>query len=191
MPYDELPDEQLVTLITQGDRDALGALYDRYGKAVFGFAYYLLQDSGRAQDVVQEVFLRLWLKASSYRAERGKFQTWLMSMAHHRAVDEMRRSRRQQNTLESAGRMTLPTKGGTEDIPLKVALQSEAGEVVRAALAAIPVEQCKVIELAYYHGYSQSEIAERLQEPLGTVKTRMRLGMQKLRAALAPFQETE
>ncbi len=191
MPYDELPDEQLVTLITQGDRDALGALYDRHGKAVFGFVYYLLQDPGRAQDVVQEVFLRVWLKASGYHAERGKFQTWLMSMAHHRAVDEMRRTRRQQNTLESAGRLTLPTKGGTEDIPLKEALQSEVGEVVRAALANIPAEQYKVIELAYYQGYSQSEIAERLQEPLGTVKTRMRLGMQKLRAALAPFQETE
>ncbi len=191
MPYDELPDEQLVTLITQGDKDALGALYDRHGKAVFGFVYYLLQDSGRAQDVVQEVFLRVWLKASSYHADRGKFQTWLMSMAHHRAVDEMRRNRRQQNTLESAGRLTLPTSSGTEDIPLKEALQSEAGEVVRAALATIPAEQHKVIELAYYHGYSQSEIAERLQEPLGTVKTRMRLGMQKLRAALTPFQEME
>ena len=191
MPYDELPDEQLVTLITQGDKDALGALYDRHGKAVFGFVYYLLQEPGRAQDVVQEVFLRVWLKASGYHPERGKFQTWLMSIAHHRAVDEMRRNRRQQNTLESAGRLTLPTSGGTENIPLKEALQSEVGEVVRAALSTIPAEQHKVIELAYYRGYSQSEIAEQLQEPLGTVKTRMRLGMQKLRAALAPFQETE
>ena len=189
--YDELSDGQLVTLMMQGERDALGALYDRYGKAVFGFTYYLLRDPDRAQEVTQEVFLNAWLKAGSYRPERGSFQTWLMTAAHNRAVDELRRNSRQQNTLEQAGWDALLSAGTPEDSPAKGAQRAEEGEAVRKALKRLPPEQGKVIEMAYYQGFSQSEIAKRLQQPLGTVKTRMRLAMHKLRAALATYQEPQ
>jgi len=190
VPYDELSDDRLITLVTQGERDALGALYDRHGKSVFGLVYHLLRDPARAEEVTQEVFLNVWLKAATFRPERGRFQTWLMSTAHHRAVDELRRDHRQQGTLEQAGWDALLSAGTPEDSPAEGAQRAEEGETVRKALKRLPPEQGKVIEMAYYQGFSQSEIAQRLQQPLGTVKTRMRLAMQKLRAALTRYQES-
>lgn len=189
MSYEHLEDEQLVTLIIQKDQGGLGALYDRYGKAVFGFVYHLLGDIGHTEEVVQEVFLRVWLRASTYRPERGRLQTWIMSMAHHRAVDELRKRRRLQDTLETEARLTLMYSPAQEDTAAKEAEQREEGEAVRKALESLPEEQRQVIQMSYYEGYSQSEIAELLQHPLGTVKTRMRLGMQKLKTALASLQE--
>ena len=189
MSYEHLEDEQLVTLIIQQDQGGLGALYDRYGKAVFGFVYHLLGDIGHTEEVVQEVFLRVWLRASTYRPERGKLQTWIMSMAHHREVDELRKRRRLQDILETEARLTLMYSRAQEDTAAKEAEQREEGAAVRKALQSLPEEQRQVIQMSYYEGYSQSEIAELLQHPLGTVKTRMRLGMQKLKTALASLQE--
>ena len=188
MLFDDLPDDQLVTLVTQREPDALGALYDRHGKGVFGFALHLLREPARAEEMTQEVFLNVWLKAESFRPERGSFHTWLMTMTHHRAVDELRRDRRQQNTLAEAGRDILLTGGPPEDGPAEGAQRSEEGAAIRKALKTIPPEQKQVIELAYYKGLTQSEIAQRLEQPLGTVKTRMRLAMQKLRTALAVYE---
>ena len=189
MSYQHLEDEQLVSLIVQQDQGGLGALYDRYGKAVFGFVYNLLRDAGQAEEVVQEVFLRVWFRAATYRPERGRFQTWIMSMAHHRAVDELRKRRRLQNVLETEARLTLMDSRAQEDTAAKGAEQREESEIVRKALESLPQEQRQVIQMSYYEGYSQTEIAELLQHPLGTVKTRMRLGMQKLKTALASLQE--
>ncbi len=189
MSYEHLEDEQLVSLIVQQDQRGLGALYDRYGKAVFGFVYHLLGDVGQTEEVVQEVFLRVWLRASSYRPERGRFQTWIMSMAHHRAVDELRKRRRLRDILETEARLTLMDSRAQEDTAAEWAEHREESEVVRKALESLPEEQRQVIQMSYYEGYSQSEIAELLQHPLGTVKTRMRLGMQKLKTALALLQE--
>ncbi len=189
MSYEHLEDEQLVSLIVQQDQGGLGALYDRYGKAVFGFVYNLLRDAGQTEEVVQEVFLRVWFRAATYRPERGRFQTWLMSMAHHRTVDELRKRRRLQSILETEARLALMESRAQEDTAAKEAEQREESEIVRKALESLPEEQRQVIQLSYYEGYSQTEIAELLQHPLGTVKTRMRLGMQKLKTALASLQE--
>ena len=189
MSYEHLEDEQLVSLIVQQDQGGLGALYDRYGKAVFGLAYNLLGDAGQTEEVVQEVFLRVWLRASTYRPERGRLQTWIMSMAHHRAIDELRKRRRQRDILETEARLILMDSRAQEDTAAKEAEQREESGIVRKALESLPEEQRQVIRMSYYEGYSQTEIAELLQRPLGTVKTRMRLGMQKLKTALASFQE--
>ena len=189
MSYEHLEDEQLVSLIVQQDQGGLGALYDRYGKAVFGLAYNLLGDAGQTEEVVQEVFLRVWLRASTYRPERGRLQTWIMSMAHHRAIDELRKRRRQRDILETEARLIFMDSRAQEDTAAKEAEQREESGIVRKALESLPEEQRQVIRMSYYEGYSQSEIAELLQHPLGTVKTRMRLGMQKLKTALASLQE--
>ena len=189
MPYDELPDDQLMTLVVQGDRTAVGALYDRHARAAFGFVFRMLQERARAEEVIQEVFLNVWLKAASFRPQKGKFITWLMTMAHNRAVDELRRTRRDRERLDQVKLLTLADTGTAEGNPAQGAQQAEEATVVRVALKGLPPAQRQVIELAYYQGLTQSEIAGHLQHPLGTVKTRMRLGMQKLRAALAGYEE--
>lgn len=190
MSYDGLPDEQLVALVTHGAPQALGALYDRHGRAVYGLALHLLRDPARAEEMTQEVFLNLWLRAATYRPDRGSFHTWLMTVCHHRVVDELRRHRRQENALAEAERDPVIHSVTPFGSPEEGAQQSEEGAAVRRALNTLPAEQSQVVELAYYHGLTQSEIAARLRQPLGTVKTRMRLAMQKLRAALAIYQES-
>jgi RNA polymerase sigma-70 factor (ECF subfamily) len=179
-----VPDDRLINLVTQGDQESLGVLYDRYGKAVFGFTLYLLKDPHRAEEVTQEVFLNVWLKADKFNLERGTFHAWLMTMAHHRAIDEMRRETRQWQKLQQAARESAPPQNSLVDTTADTAQRSQEGEVVRNALATIPEEQRRVIELAYYQGLTHSDISSRLGQPLGTVKIRMRLGMQKLRIAL-------
>ena len=190
MPYDELSDEQLVTLVTQGETQALGALYDRHSRAVYGFVLHMLREPARAEEITQEVFLNLWLKAGTFRPDRGSFHAWIMTVSHHRVVDELRRDRRQQNTLAEAGRDLLVSGLMPQDGPEAGAQRSEEGAAVRRALNTLPPEQKQVVELAYYQGFTQSEIAQRLHQPLGTVKTRTRMAMQKLRAALSMYQES-
>ncbi len=189
MSYDELSDEQLVTLVTQWETQALGA-HDRHSRAVYGFILYMLRDHARAEEITQEVFLNLWLKAGTFRSDRGSFHAWLMTVSHHRVVDELRRDRRQQNTLAEAGRDLLVSGIMPTDSPEAGAQRSEESAAVRRALGTLPPEQKQVVEMAYYQGFTQSEIAHRLHQPLGTVKTRIRLAMQKLRAALAIYQES-
>ena len=189
MTYAAFTDEQLIALVQQGDSNALGELYDRRGRSVFGFTLHLLRDQAKAEEVTQEVFLNVWQKARTYDPSRGGFNTWLMTMAHHRAIDEMRRSHRQRTALEEAAQDTLVQMNSTTDSPLESAQRAQEAEAVRKALDTLPLEQRSVITLAYYQGLSPPEIAARLQQPLGTVKTRMRLALQKLRTALASFQE--
>lgn len=184
---EKLSDDQLVSLVTQGDRDCLGVLYDRYGRAVFGFTLYLLKDPHRAEEVTQEVFLNVWLKADKFKPERGTFHAWLMTMAHHRAIDEIRRDSRRWERMEQAARENAPQQHSLIDTTSEAAQRAEEGEVIRSALSAIPEEQRRVIELSYYQGLTHSDISQRLGQPLGTVKTRMRLGMKKLRVALDDY----
>lgn len=185
-----LSEEQLVALLQQGDSSALGELYDRRGKAVFGFALHLLRDQAKAEEVTQEVFLNVWQKARTYDPSRGGFSTWLMTMVHHRAIDELRRNQRQRASLEQSAQDALvQINTSSSDSPADSAERAQDAEAVRKALEALPAEQSSVVTLAYYQGLSQSEIAARLQQPLGTVKTRMRLALQKLRIALAAYQE--
>lgn len=174
------------------DRRALEAIFDRYGDLVYSTALRVLRDAHLAQDVSQEIFVRLWRKPDSYSAERGRFTTWLISVVRNRAVDEVRsRRRRQRYETASPEEQERELPAGEANDPALSAQLSEQAHLVRAALAQLPPEQRQVIELAYFGGLTQQEIAERLTQPLGTVKTRIRLGMQKLRAALAPQIKSE
>lgn len=181
-------DERLMQAVTARQEAAFAVLYDRYTEVVYSAAYRVLGDSQLAEDTTQDIFVRLWRNPASFVAERGRFITWLMSVARNRAVDELRsrgRRRRREgvpgslpedNLLES-----LPAE--TDD-PLTSAQTHERQALVRAALSGLPREQRLALELSYFSGLTQQQIAEVLNEPLGTVKTRIRLGMMKLRRAL-------
>lgn len=170
--------------LAAGDIGALEALYDRYGSLVFSVGLRVLLDRQLAEDVTQEVFLRLWRRPWAYNPERGRFVSWLMSVTRNRAIDERRRlTRRAVEDSQDDGLPELPDVGHFMD-PLAEAVLADERRAVRAALEQLPVAQRQVLELAYFAGLSQTEIAARTGDALGTVKTRVRLGMQKLRALL-------
>ena len=177
-----LADEDLMDLVRGGDANAFSVIYDRHGTAAFSLAYRMVGKRNAAEDVVQEAFLSLWRAGARYDATRGSVRTWLLGIVHNRAIDALRRStvhdsrRASDEGLEE--RFEAPERTDAE-----VARRSEAGDV-RAALGVLPPDQLKVIELAYFGGFTHSEIAEMLNTPLGTVKGRMRLGLEKLRGVL-------
>ena len=174
----------LLAQIVGARPEALGALYDRYGRLVFGLAIKITGDADLAVEITQDVFFQVWEKAASYHPEQGKVLTWLASIAHHRAVDVLRRrnTRPEGHQTEVDDEFLYNIGDGVQvEFDLE---KKETSEQVRLALGELPVEQRQVIILAYFKGLSQQEIADRLGEPLGTVKTRVRLGMIKLRQAL-------
>jgi RNA polymerase sigma-70 factor (ECF subfamily) len=190
--YGQLSDEELMRRLFRRDRDAFDALFDRYGDLVYSTALRILRDAHLAQDISQEIFVRLWRKPESYVAERGRFLTWLISVTRNRAVDEVRvRGRRQRYETASPEEQERELPAGDAIDPALNAQLAEQRRIVRAALTELPPEQRQVIELAYFGGLTQQEISESLAQPLGTVKTRIRLGMQKLRSALAPEIRSE
>jgi RNA polymerase sigma-70 factor (ECF subfamily) len=175
---DHLSDEALLALVARSDEDALGALYDRHGRVAYGLALRVLRDPGLAQDAVQEAFLAVWRGAASYDPRRAKPSTWLLTFVHRRAVDGVRREdRRRGEPLESAPQAA---SGSTEE----EASVRERRRVVQGALAQLPADQREALELAYYGGYTQSELAARLGVPLGTIKSRMFSGLARLRDLL-------
>ena len=171
-----------------GDLEALEGLYDRYSTLVFSVSLRVLHDTQLAEDVVQEVFLRLWRQPSSYDPTRGRFISWLMSVTRNRSLDELRRVTRRLRSedLEEEPGRELPAPEGVDD-PQAGLLLAERRAAVRAAMTRLPPAQRRVIELAYFGGLTQVEIAQATGDPLGTVKTRVRLGMQKFREALEEF----
>lgn len=182
LDYALLDDETLVRLLVDQDVRALEALYTRYSRPIFSLALKILGDRGVVEEVVQEVFLRLWTRGYGYDPRRGKLLSWLLTITHHRAVDELRRRR---GHPQSEGlQEQLAAAEEPEGDPSESYGRVEERMVVQQALAQLPEAQRKPIELAYYGGLTQVEIALALQAPLGTVKTRMRLGMQKLRSLL-------
>jgi RNA polymerase sigma-70 factor (ECF subfamily) len=185
--YAQLDDEALMRLLVEQDVRALEALYQRYSRPIFSLALKILGDREVVEEVVQEVFLRLWTRAFGYDPQRGKLLSWLLTITHHRAIDELRR-RRSQPEVDGLQEQ-LAAMEDTDADPSKSLTQVEEREVVRQALVQLPEAQRRPIELAYYGGLTQVEIAQLLSEPLGTIKTRMRLGMQKLRVLLAGEQE--
>lgn len=190
--YRQLGDEELIRRLQYRDKRAFEAIFDRYGDLVYSTALRVLRDAHLAQDISQEIFARLWRKPVSYVAERGRFLTWLISVTRNRAVDEVRsRGRRQRYETASPEEQERELPAGNANDPALNAQLAEEARVVRAALAGLPGEQRTVIELAYFGGLTQQEISQKLGQPLGTVKTRVRLGMQKLRAALAPEMRPE
>ena len=173
-----LSDEALVALVARSDESALAELYDRVGGSAYGLAYRVLRDEALAEDAVQEAFLGLWRGAGSFIPERAKASTWILTLVHRRAVDLVRREqRRRAEPIEGAPE---PAVGSAEE----AAWLRLDRERVQDALAQLPDQQREAIELAYYGGYTQSELSERLGQPLGTIKSRMFSGLTRLRELL-------
>ena len=173
-----LSDEALVALAARSEQSALAELYDRYGRTAYGLAFRILRDGTLAEDAVQDAFLTIWRSASRFVPERGKASTWILTLVHRRAVDVVRREQRRR--ADALDRAPEPTVDGVdEDAWLR--LQRER---VQDALRKLPDAQREALELAYYGGFSQSELAERLGQPLGTIKSRMFTGLSRMRELL-------
>jgi RNA polymerase sigma-70 factor (ECF subfamily) len=182
-----LSDEAVVALAARSDDVAFAELYDRYGRVAFGLALRILRDETLAEDAVQEAFLAIWRGAARFIPERGKASTWILTLVHRRAVDLVRReNRRRAEPLED--REPAAPQSSAEDVAW---LRLER-ERVQAALRKLPDVQREALELAYYGGYTQSELAERLGQPLGTIKSRMFAGLTRLAELLdAPVKGEE
>jgi RNA polymerase sigma-70 factor (ECF subfamily) len=177
-----LSDEALVALVARGDEAALGELYDRVGRVAYGIAFRILRDERLAEDALQEGFLAVWRSAATFRAERAKASTWVVTLVHRRAVDIVRREeRRRAEPLEATTAQDAPDSAGSAEDEAWLGFERER---VLGALAALADAQREAIELAYYGGYSQSELAEMLGVPLGTIKSRMFAGLARLRELL-------
>jgi RNA polymerase sigma factor (sigma-70 family) len=175
-----LTDEALISLVASSDDAALAELYDRFGRVAYGLALRILRDESLAQDAVQEAFLAVWHSADRFLAERAKASTWILTLVHRRSVDLVRREdRRRGEPLERA-----PEAATTSTAEDEAALGFQR-RVVQEALKRLPAEQREALELGYYGGLTQSELAERLGQPLGTIKSRMFAGLTRLRALLA------
>ena len=184
MDYTRFDDETLLGLIARSHENALSELYNRYSRLVYSVALNVLADSSRAEEITQDVFVRVWEKAETFRAEQGHVATWLTSIARNRTVDILRRSRsRHENLRISWAEEEVLIPPDPQDVEAEVD-QAHRQQRVRWAVAQLPDEQKQALGLAYFHGLSHPEIAAALGEPLGTVKTRIRLGMQKLRQLL-------
>jgi RNA polymerase sigma-70 factor, ECF subfamily len=173
-----LSDEALLGAVARADESALAELYDRFGRAAYGLALRILRDPSLAEDAVQEAFLQVWRSAARFESERAAAGTWVLTFVHRRAVDLVRREERRR--AEPAEAAPTPTGPGADE----VADRRSKREIVQGALRRLPAEQREAIELAYYGGYTQSELADRLGEPLGTIKSRMFAGLQRLRGLL-------
>ena len=176
-------DDRLLAQVAAGDRRAFETLYDRYAAIVFGLALRMLGDRSSAEEAVQEIFWRVWQRLGSFDRSRA-FAPWLFGIAHNYCIDELRRRKvRPQPVYEDDEHPVLSSIPDESDVG-DTAIQAEQQRTVRAAIDQLPDEQRQALLLAYYGGLTQQEIAARLGNPLGTVKTRMRLGLQKLRALL-------
>ena len=174
----QLTDEALVAAVANAEENALGELYDRFGKVAYGLAFRVLQDPALAEDAVQEAFLQAWRGAGAYDPERAKASTWLLTFVHRRAVDLVRREERRRTVPIDP--LPEPSGSGADE---EVVARSRR-EIVQDALRRLPAEQREAIELAYYGGLTQSELAAQLGQPLGTIKSRMFTGLQRLRVLL-------
>jgi len=184
MDYTKFDDPTLLRLVTRQDENALGALYDRFSRLVYSMALNVVNDEAAAEEITQDVFLNVWKKASSYDVSHAKVVTWIASIARHRAIDILRaRSVRPVNQEFSWEEEPLLEIAGPLDVEEEAELHQRQ-QKVRLALTKLPQDQRKVMALAYFGGYSHSEMAKMLNEPIGTVKTRLRLAMQKLRQFL-------
>ncbi|MDP9412014.1 MAG: sigma-70 family RNA polymerase sigma factor [Actinomycetota bacterium] len=171
-------DEDLMPLVEAGDAEAFAALYDRHSRAAFSLAYRMMGERQAAEDLTQEAFIKVWRGAASYRVGRGSVRTWILSIVHNRGIDQLRSRasrRRTQDKVEASAPTSEPSEAFAET------WRNSQREQVREALNTLPQEQLEILELAYFSGYTHVEIAERLDLPLGTVKGRMRLGLQKIR----------
>jgi RNA polymerase sigma-70 factor (ECF subfamily) len=173
-------------LVRRGDARAFEAVYDRHAGAAFSVAYRMVGRGNVAEDVVQEAFLSIWRSGARYERARGSVRTWVLGIVHHRAIDQLRRTsvhaKRRASDEGIEERVEAP-----ERTDIEVARREEA-DTIRSAMDSLPAEQSHVIELAYFGGFTHTEIAEMLETPVGTVKGRMRLGLEKLRNHLRTLE---
>ena len=177
-----LADEDLMQLMRRGDPRAFEAVYDRHSGAAFSLAYRMVGRGNVAEDVVQEAFLSIWRSGARYERARGSVRTWVLGIVHHRAIDQLRRSSVHDKRRASDEGIEERLESG-ERTDVEVARRDEA-DTIRSAMETLPPEQSHVIELAYFGGFTHTEIADILETPVGTVKGRMRLGLEKLRDRL-------
>jgi len=181
---ERLADEDLMPLVAERDPEAFEIFYDRHGGAAYSLAYRIVGERSRAEDVTQEAFLSIWRSGARFDRTRGSVRAWTLGIVRNRAIDALRRE------SGKAPKLTFDDEGVLEQRPSgeltdEEAMRRQEAQEVRGALRALPTEQSKVIQLAYFGGFSHSEIAEMLGMPLGTVKGRMRLGLEKIRTQLA------
>ena len=173
-----LADEELISLVGQSDAEAFATLYDRHSRPAYSLAYRMMGERQAAEDLAQDAFLKVWRSATSYRAERASVRTWLLSIVHNRGIDQLRSlgsRRRTQEKIEASAPKSQPSEAFAES------WRNSQREQVLEALSTLPPEQLKILELAYFSGYTHVQIAELLELPLGTVKGRMRLGLKKIK----------
>jgi RNA polymerase sigma-70 factor, ECF subfamily len=179
-----LADEEVMVLLRDGNPDAFEVIYDRHGGAAFSLAYRMVGDRNVAEDITQEAFLSMWRSRVRFDRERGSVRAWVLGIVHHRTIDALRRNiahdRRRTSAEGLEERQEAPERTDAE-----VARRDEAREV-REAMQTLPGEQLEVVRLAYFGGFTHTQIAEMLNQPIGTVKGRMRLGLEKMRRVLAP-----
>jgi RNA polymerase sigma-70 factor (ECF subfamily) len=169
-------------LVQRGDARAFEAVYDRHGPAAFSLAYRIVGDRKAAEDIVQEAFLSVWRSSARYRPERGNLRSWLLSVVHNRAIDGLRRELvHQRRRADAEG---IEERKAAPELTDAEAFRREEAQTVRAAMEQLPADQLRVVELAYFGGFTHTQIADMLGMPLGTVKGRMRLALDKLRDGL-------
>ncbi|MDA1227119.1 MAG: hypothetical protein BZY79_03405 [SAR202 cluster bacterium Casp-Chloro-G4] len=187
MEHEEADDAQLISLIMEQSRPALETLYQRYSNTVYSLAMHMLRDAGKAEEVTQDAFFNVWRRAGSYSTSRGSVTAWLFSIAHNRTIDELRKRRRDQthvrHGVDLSNKAEEDNSGGD---PMRYATLQFDKSQLKDALFTLRPEQREIVILAYFGGLTHSEISQQLGQPLGTVKTRMRLALKKLRSVLGP-----
>lgn len=178
------PDSNLVRSVRAGDEEAFRELFRRYGPVAHGLAFRLLRHEFMAEEVVQEVFLSLWRNPDGFREDRGSVRAWLLSTVHHKAVDTVRREEAERRRTRQQASWDVELEGDVGEAVVEEAAAQDARAAVRAVLREIPPEQRQVLELMYFGGNTQAQIARDLEIPLGTVKARTLLGMRRLRGLL-------
>jgi RNA polymerase sigma-70 factor (ECF subfamily) len=182
----QLADEDLMQLVARGDARAFEVVYERHCTAVFSLAYRICGVRAAAEEVAQDAFLAIWRRGASYDRTRGSVRTWLLGVVHNRAIDSLRRAtahdRLRASDEQAAELIEAPERTDVEMV------RREDARSMRALIDSLPAEQRRVIELAYFGGFTHEQIAELLDTPLGTVKSRMRLGLEKMRASIEPTE---
>ena len=178
------PETELLAQVLGGSREALSALYDRFARQVFSLALRMVENQSLAEEITQDVFMTVWSRGATYKSDRGSFAAWLLSVTHNRCIDELRRRRRRARLPTMTVDELHAEPGGNPDEVINEVLTTLDRKMLMEALNNIPTQQKQVVLMAYYQGLTQSEIAEVLEIPLGTVKTRMRLALQKMRGQL-------
>ncbi len=192
MDAEQTGDDQIVSWLATGDEQALSVLYDRYKVIVYSLIARIVQNRESAEELTQEVFLRVWRQASSFESDRGRLSSWLLAIAHNAAIDEVRRrnTRPQQASDRTDSSRSMLEVSDSSRTTEELALSGMSRATVLQALAALPVTQRQVLEMAYFGGLTQKEVSEDLNVPLGTIKTRTRLGLQRLRDGFVSRAET-